>query len=163
MYFRDLFHKSCVCIDDNAQSKTALFYKISQLLSHPHSNLTSDELFDALWQRESLGSTGIGHGVIVPHIRSANVSKACACFIKLNHPVYFGGDDKQPIDLVAGLVRPQDSNKQHLEILKAIIKPLSNAAFRAACRQANDNKTLYSLLMQHTQEIILTCEEIMDD
>lgn len=161
MNFRDLFHKNCVCVDNNAQSKTAVFYKISQLLSHSHSNLTTDELFTAFWQRESLGSTGIGHGVIIPHIRSADISKAHACFIKLDHPVYFGGDDKQPVDLVVGLVLPQDSNKQHLEILKAIIKPLSNAAFRTACRQANHNQSLYSLLMQHTQAARLACEETM--
>lgn len=136
-----------VYIDSNSQSKTAVLLKISQLLSQNNPELDSQELFDAYWKRESMGSTAIGQGITIPHIRRAGLAKPEACFIRLLNPVDFGAEDKQPIDLVIGLLVPLEQIDQHLKMLATIIKQFSIPSFRDACRCANDKEELYKLLI----------------
>lgn len=136
-----------VHIDSTSQSKTAVLLKISQLLSQNHPELDAQELFDAYWKRESLGSTAIGQGITIPHIRAAGISNPRGCVIRLLNPVDFGAEDKQPVDLVIGLVVPQEQIDQHLQMLDAIIKQFSVPSFRDACRRMATNKELYNLLV----------------
>ena len=147
MPFRELLDQQSVCIDDTSQSKTAVLLKVSQLLCIENPQLTVEQLFDAYWRRESLGSTAIGHGILIPHIRTALLSQTKACFLKLKHPVDFGAEDKQPIDLVFGLIVPEDQPNEHLKTLKEIIRSFSQSDFRIACRQTDNNDALYELLI----------------
>lgn len=146
MQFIHIFNQNAVYIDSVSQSKTAVLLKISQLLSRLYPELNSQELFDAYWKRECLGSTAIGQGITIPHIRTAKLTKPQGCIIKLLNPVDFGAADKQPIDLVIGLVVPQDLVDQHLKILAALIKHFSVPSIREACRHVVNNETLYNLL-----------------
>lgn len=148
MNFNQLFSPQTVCIEDGARSKTAVFYKVSVLINQINPNLDTAVLFDAYWQRERLGSTGVGHGVLVPHIRSSDTTYASACFIKLNHPVYFASLDKQPVDLVVGLVLPNDQNEENLLILKHLVEPLNQPLFRSRCRSAKNNPDLYRVIKE---------------
>jgi PTS system nitrogen regulatory IIA component len=126
----------------------AVLLKISQLLSQNNPELAQQELFDAYWRRESLGSTTIGQGITIPHIRATNLSKPQACFIKLLNPVDFGAEDKQPIDLVIGLAVPQEQVEQHLKMLSAIIKQFSVSSFRERCRHTTNREDLYNVLIE---------------
>ncbi|WP_419420220.1 PTS sugar transporter subunit IIA [Legionella sp. D16C41] len=148
-YFLTLEH---VCVDSVSQSKTAVFHKISELFSTTTPELNFDELFDAYWQREILGSTAIGHGIIVPHLRLPNVTRPKACFIKLIHPIDFGAEDKQPADLVMGLIVPCNQEEHHLTLLAAIIKQFRDVNFRNACRKANNAESLYNLMVNGVLE-----------
>ncbi|MCP0914059.1 MULTISPECIES: PTS sugar transporter subunit IIA [Legionella] len=148
MVFRHLLQPRDICIDATAKSKTAVLLKISQILSDAHPELNMEALFDAYWKRESLGSTTIGHGVMIPHIRSEVIQTMCSCLLKLQHPVDFGATDKQPVDIVLALVVPQHQIQEHLQILNQITKQFSIPAFRAACRKATECSTLYSLLTE---------------
>ena len=136
-----------VCIDTISQSKTAVFHKISELFTHTTPELSLDELFDAYWHRENLGSTTIGHGIMLPHIRMPAINEPKACFIKLIHPIDFGAEDKQPVDLVIGLMMPANQEEHHLTILAAIIKQFSDPCFRKACRNLSNAESLYDLLV----------------
>ncbi len=136
-----------VCIDTTSQSKTAVLLKLSQVLSQRHAELDADLLFDAYWKRECMGSTAIGHGIVIPHIRSSLIKKTCACLLKLQNPVDFGAMDKQPIDLVIGMIVPEQQTDQHLQTLAKISKQCSDPLFRNACHSAKDSETLYDLLM----------------
>lgn len=159
MHFSELFTKNNVCLDASARSKTGALLKISQLLSQTNAALDADMLFDAYWKRESMGSTAIGHGIIIPHIRSELVNKTCACFVKFEYPVDFGAEDKQPIDLALGLVVPTHQTDQHLQTLRKIIIQFSNPLFRTACREASDAHALYQLMidgLRSTQPEITT-------
>lgn len=148
MLFSQILSPDHVCIDSTAQSKTAVLLKISQLLSQYQPALEVESLFDALWRRDSLGSTAIGNGIIIPHIRTTAIDKTVGCFLKLQNPVDFAADDKQPIDLVVGLVVPQAQPTQHLQLLKDIINRFNCPEFRLACRNATNSLTLYHLLCQ---------------
>ncbi|AHE66361.1 phosphotransferase system mannitol/fructose-specific IIA domain Ntr-type [Legionella oakridgensis ATCC 33761 = DSM 21215] len=158
MQFCEFLTPSSVFIDSAAQSKTAVLLKLSQILSQNHPELNAEALFDAYWKRESLGSTTIGHGIIIPHIRAETINKTCGCFLKLLNPVDFGAADKQPVDLVLGFVVPQGQNDQHLQILGKSIKQFSMPEYRNAYRKAENSESLYALLIEHSYKVCATPE-----
>lgn len=101
---------------------------------------------DALASREQLGSTGLGHGVAIPHGRSPAVAQARAAFVRLAHPIDFGADDGQPVDLVAALIVPAHFTDQHLKLLAELAELFSDRAMTAALREAPDSAALYEVL-----------------
>lgn len=148
MAFRDFLTTECIQIDTTARSKTAVFLKISQILSQNYPQLDAETLFDSYWKREHLGSTTMGHGILIPHIRTDAINQIKGCFLKLHHPVDFGAEDKQPVDLVLGLVVASEQVDEHLQTLARIIKQFSNPQFRHACRKALNQSNLCDLVLQ---------------
>lgn len=147
MQLSQIINLDTVYIDSNSQSKTAVLLKISQLLSQNNPRLDAEVLFDAYWKRESLGSTAIGQGITIPHIRSSYLNRPQGCLMRLQNPVDFGAEDKQPVDLVIAVAVPQEQIDQHLKILAAIIKQFKDPCFREACRQASNKEELYELVI----------------
>lgn len=148
MLFSDFIVPERVYIDTTSFSKTAVLLQASQLLAQSQSSLDTQELFSAFWKREALGSTAIGHGVTIPHIRIDDIIKTYGCFLKLKNPVDFGAEDKQPIDLVLAFMVPSHETQQHLTILANIMDKFKHSDFRNECRNADDEKRLYELLTQ---------------
>jgi PTS system nitrogen regulatory IIA component len=101
---------------------------------------------DALAARERLGSTGLGHGVAIPHGRSAKMSEARAAFVRLAEPIDFGADDGKPVDLVAALLVPAHFTDQHLKLLAELAELFSDRSLTAALREAPDAATLLGTL-----------------
>ena len=93
-----------------------------------------------------MGSTGLGHGVAIPHGRSAQVATAVGCFLRLPDPVDFGSPDGRPVDLVFALVVPEHFTSQHLVLLSQLAEMFGDAGFRDQLRAARDGGALYSLL-----------------
>lgn len=152
MQLYKLISPTCISVDNQLRSKTAVLNKISQLISTQQTQLTAQDLFDAYWKRETLGSTGIGKGIAIPHVRIPSINAPIACFIKLQNPVDFGAEDKQPADLIIGLAVPFHHHQQHLEILSTIIKLFSNQELRKSCRNTHHAAALYHLLMNAVPE-----------
>ncbi len=103
-------------------------------------------IYDSLCSRERLGSTGLGHGVAIPHGRSARAAAATGAFLRLGEPVDFGAPDGQPVDLVFALVVPEHYAQQHLMLLASLAEMFGDADFRDRLRQAPDSAALYALL-----------------
>ncbi len=101
---------------------------------------------DALVARERLGSTGLGHGVAIPHGRSSDVTEARAAFVRLDPPIDFGADDHVPVDLVAALIVPAHFTDQHLKLLAELAELFSNAGVTAQLRAAADAAALHEAL-----------------
>jgi PTS system nitrogen regulatory IIA component len=99
-------------------------------------------LRDAFTARERLGSTGLGHGVAIPHGRSDAVHEARAAFAHLAEPVDFGASDGQPVDLVAALIVPAHFTDQHLRLLAELAELFSNPEITSALRAAPDARAL---------------------
>jgi nitrogen PTS system EIIA component len=154
MQLSELLTPEDVTIDSISQSKTAVFHRISELLSASTPALNQQKLFDAYWKRENLGSTAIGNGISIPHVRVPLLKKPKACVIKLLHPVEFGAFDKQPADLVIGLASPEQQADLHLIILKNLIEKLGNSDFRKACRNKTTPESLYALLVSDVNETV---------
>lgn len=146
MTFNELLNINSVCIDTESQSKTAVLLNLSKVMHNCNQSLDEKILFDAYIEREKLGSTAIGHGILIPHICLASINKTYGCFIKLKKPVDFNADDKQPVDLIFGLASATNSADQHLQVLSKIVTKFSNIDYANACRSAENQQDLLDIL-----------------
>ena len=99
-----------------------------------------------LEDREKLGSTGFGRGVAIPHARVPDLGRPVAAFLRLESPVIFDAADAMPVDLVFGLLSPEQAGTAHLHALAAISRTMRDEHMHAALMQATDAEVLYGLL-----------------
>lgn len=123
-----------------------LFEQIAALLAQGASGESERSIHDGLCARERLGSTGLGHGVAIPHGRSARLGHAVGTFIRLAEPLDFGAPDGEPVDLVFALVVPEHYAQQHLQLLANLAQMFGDPEFRARLRHAPDSTALHGLL-----------------
>lgn len=107
------------------------------------------EIFDALQDRESLGPTGVGHGVALPHARLPDLTEVQGAFFKLERPIDFEAADRQPVDLVFALFAPADTGVDHLKALALVSRTLRDQTLCAKLRANDDAATLHTLLTDH--------------
>ncbi len=103
---------------------------------------------EALLERESLGPTGVGHGVALPHARLDGLDSVAGLFMKLERPMDFDAVDRQPVDLVFALFAPQDSGVDHLKALALISRTMRDPAICGKLRANNDAATLHAVLTE---------------
>lgn len=108
--------------------------------------LDADVVLDALLEREAAGSTGLGHGVALPHARLAGLDRMRGVFLRLEQPTEFESVDDQPVDLVFALLAPLDSNTEHLRALARVSRLLRQGDLRQQLRQARTPDAILSLL-----------------
>lgn len=127
-------------------SKKRALEEMSKLLATGAATVTDGEIFTSLTQREKLGSTGLGHGVAIPHGRMSGVDSSIGALIRLKHPVDYDAHDGQTVDLMFGLVVPQAATDQHLKHLAAIAELFSDESFCKEARACTDDAALYALI-----------------
>ncbi|HHJ80326.1 MAG TPA: PTS IIA-like nitrogen-regulatory protein PtsN [Candidatus Tenderia electrophaga] len=121
-------------------SKKRALEAVSNLLAEVcGTGMSEIEIFDGLIAREKLGSTGLGHGVAIPHGRFKNVTDAAAVFIKFEQGIDFDAIDGGPVDLVFALMVPQESTEEHLQLLGSLAEMFSDASVRERLRQSNSS------------------------
>lgn len=130
-------------------SKKKALEELSSLLATGAADLGSAEVFNALIGREKLGSTGLGHGVAIPHGRVAGIERSVGAFVRLKHAVDYDSHDGNPVDLIFGLLVPQNANEQHLKHLAAVAEMFSDDEFCSKLRAPSDNAALYALLANY--------------
>ncbi|RMA42833.1 PTS sugar transporter subunit IIA [Rhodophyticola porphyridii] len=108
--------------------------------------LPASSIFDALQDRESLGPTGVGHGVALPHARLGDLTNVSGAFLKLDKPIDFESVDRQPVDLIFALFAPADSGVDHLKALALVSRTLRNPALCTKLRANSDPATLHTLI-----------------
>lgn len=117
-------------------SKKRALETVSQLLAEATEvPLSETQIFDGLLARERLGSTGLGHGVAIPHGRFKDVGQAIGVFIRLEEGVDFDAVDGEPVDLMFALMVPEESTEEHLQLLASLAEMFSDAAVRERLRQ----------------------------
>lgn len=131
-------------------SKKKALEELSNLLATGAANLGSHEVFGSLTSREKLGSTGLGHGVAIPHGRVGGVDRSVGAFMRLKNPVDYDSHDGNPVDLIFGLLVPQTATEAHLKHLAAVAEMFSDDAFCSKLRTAQDNASLYAMLSGYT-------------
>ena len=134
-----------VVLDIPVTSKKRALEQIS-LLFENHQGLERVSVFDSLFARERLGSTGLGHGVAVPHGRVKNIDSPCAAFARLAQPVAFDSPDGQPVDLILVLIVPETATQQHLDILAEVAQRLSEPSILEQLRRETDAMRIYEML-----------------
>lgn len=143
MPFLDLLSPERVRTGLVARDKAGLIAELSVLLAG------GDDVAvvrDALLARERLGSTGLGHGVAIPHGRSPAIAQARAAFVRLAAPIDFNAADQQPVDLVAALIVPAHFTDQHLKLLAELAELFSNGTITDGLRAAPDADALHDAL-----------------
>jgi PTS system nitrogen regulatory IIA component len=113
--------------------------------------LNAEEVLDALLEREAAGSTGVGHGVAVPHARLKGLTRMRGLFMRLEQPTPFESVDELPVDLVFALFAPIDCDTEHLRALARVSRLLRQGDLRQRLRQARTAESIYTLLAHEPQ------------
>lgn len=137
-----------IWLDVELPSKKKTLERLSELFAAADVGLNADEVFSQLSEREKLGSTGLGHGVALPHCRLEQCQAPIALALRLAEPIAFDAVDNKPIDLVFALIVPGAADRQHLELLAQVAKRLGDAERRVALRAATDSHTFLAELSQ---------------
>jgi PTS system nitrogen regulatory IIA component len=118
-----------VLLDLEVSSKKRAFEQAG-LLFENNCSIARSTVSDNLFARERLGSTGLGHGVAIPHGRIKGLKAPIAAFVRLAEPIQFESPDGLPVKLLVFLLMPDNVTQQHLEILSEIAEMLSDEGFR---------------------------------
>ena len=140
-----LLKTDLVCSQFDAVSKKSLIEQLSLLFS-PYTNTPTDQIFDAFFDREKLGSTAIGQGVAIPHIRTTLFIKPLLAVLILKTPIDFDADDQRPVDIIFALIAIENDNDDHLNLLSECSRLLTQQENRQTLRQSQTDDELISQL-----------------
>jgi len=141
-----LLPASHVIADLQVSSKKRLFEQAG-LLFENHHGIARSQVFDSLFARERLGSTGLGQGVAIPHGRIKGLKEALGALVRLAQPVPFDAPDDAPVSLAFVLLVPEQATDRHLQILSELAQMFSDKALREAMLHAPDAAALHQLVM----------------
>lgn len=133
-----------VLLNLEASSKKRVFEQAG-ILFETRLGLARSTIFDSLFAREKLGSTGLGQGVAIPHGRIKGLKQAAGAFMRLSTPVPFDSPDGRPVDLLFVLLVPEQATEQHLQILSELAQRFSERAFREKLQAASDPAAVLAL------------------
>jgi PTS system nitrogen regulatory IIA component len=136
-----------VLCDISARGKKHCLEILSELLARGTPAIPGDEIFSRLIERERLGSTGLGNGVGFPHCRFAGIDTSHGALLRLSEAVEFDSPDGEPVDLVFGLMVPEEITDEHREEIAEITALLNDPAVRVRLREANTGRQLYEALL----------------
>jgi PTS system nitrogen regulatory IIA component len=136
---------SQVLVQVDVTSKKRAFEEAGLLFEALH-GLSRALVADSLFARERLGSTGLGHGVAIPHGRIKGLKSPMAAVFQLAKPIGFDAPDEQPVGLLIFLLVPEASTQKHLEILSEIAELLSDASLREKIKTTQDASALHSIV-----------------
>jgi len=145
MPLNDLLSPDRVLADLSLATKKQVLQDLSGRIAAA-AKLADRLVLDALMQRESLGSTGVGQGVAIPHARIPGLERPIGLFARLQKPVVFEAIDEEPVDLVFVLLAPEGAGADHLKALARVARLLRSPKVIAQLRAARDRSALYALL-----------------
>ncbi|OYU42003.1 MAG: PTS sugar transporter subunit IIA [Burkholderiales bacterium PBB4] len=141
----NILSPSQVVAQVDVTSKKRAFEEAGLLFENLH-GLSRALVTDSLFSRERLGSTGLGHGVAIPHGRIKGLKAPMSAVFQLATPIGFDSPDDQPVSLMIFLLVPEAATQKHLEILSEIAEMLSDTELRERLPQTTDSASLHSLL-----------------
>ncbi len=136
---------SQVLVGVEATSKKRAFEEAGLLFENLY-GLNRALITDSLFARERLGSTGLGHGVAIPHGRIKGLKTPMAAIFQLQAPIGFDAPDEQAVSLLVFLLVPEAATQKHLEILSEIAELLSDSALREQLQTCDDSVALHNLI-----------------
>lgn len=147
MQLAEILTPSAVRVISTLTSKKRLFQELGEIAGSAY-GLDPNTVSDALLERESLGPTGVGHGVALPHARIGGLGSVVGAFLRLERPVDFDAVDRQPVDIVFALFAPQDSGVEHLKALALVSRTLRDSAVLGKLRANTDPAALHALITE---------------
>ena len=147
MDLSNILKPEAVKVFSAAASKKRLLHDVSDVFQSAY-NLKSEQVLGALLERETLGPTGVGHGVALPHARMEEVDAVIGVFVLLEKPVEFEAIDRQPVDVAFGLLAPENAGVEHLKALALVSRTLRDQSVCSKLRRNPDSSTLYTILSE---------------
>lgn len=139
-----------------ASSKKRVFEQAG-LLFENQQGIARDKVYDALFAREKLGSTGLGQGIAIPHGRIKGLKEAVGSFLRLAAPVQFDSPDGKPVTMAFVLLVPEAATERHLQILSELAQMFSDPGFREQLTVAADPETIHSLFTNWQSDATTYC------
>jgi PTS system nitrogen regulatory IIA component len=148
MLLSDFISSDSVVASLKAKTKKQLLQDLSARAARL-TGLQERDIFDVLLQRERLGSTGLGHGIAIPHGKIAGLKRIVGIFARLAEPVDFDAVDGQPVDIVFLLLAPEGAGADHLKALARISRLLREGSAVDKLRASRDAAALYAVLTEN--------------
>jgi PTS system nitrogen regulatory IIA component len=147
MSLADLIKPDSVLCNAQARSKKHCLEILSELLVRPLPDVAAETVFAKLIERERLGCTSMTQGAAFPHCRAEGVAESHAAMIKLSEPIDFDSPDGEPVDLVFGLLVPEELSEQDYAEIGLVTNLLADEELREKLRAANSSKELHATLV----------------
>ncbi|MCP3849908.1 MAG: PTS transporter subunit EIIA [Gammaproteobacteria bacterium] len=147
MKFSDLINIDQIQLSHTASSKKKALEAVGEIITENYPEYNSNKVFETLIERERLGSTGIGHGVALPHGRLAECTETIGVFISLSGGIDYDSIDKEPVKLLFALLVPSHSTEEHLQILAKLAEFFRNKENRQKLENATSAETVYNLII----------------
>ncbi|MEI4471974.1 PTS sugar transporter subunit IIA [Frigidibacter sp. MR17.24] len=147
MELATLLNPGAVKAVGHVTSKKRLFQDLGDIAQAIY-GLSATDTVDALQERESLGPTGVGHGVALPHARLHGLDRVVGIFFKLEKPMDFDAVDRQPVDLIFALLAPKSSGVDHLKALALVSRTMRDSGVCSKLRANSDPAILHALLTE---------------
>lgn len=147
MDLSSLLVPSAVRVVGQFTSKKRLFQELGEVAAQAY-GLQAAIAVDGLQERETLGPTGVGHGIALPHARIEDLGKIAGLFIRLEKPLDYDSVDRQPVDLVFALLAPKDSGVDHLKALALVSRTMRDPAVVSKLRANTDPAKLHAILTE---------------
>ena len=133
--------------DLDVSSKKRVFEHAGLLFENNH-RIARSQVFDSLFAREKLGSTGLGQGIAIPHGRIKGLKEAVGAMIRMREPIPFDAPDGQPVSLIFVLLVPERATDLHLQILSELAQMFSDQAFRDQLLAATSADAMHRLIAE---------------
>ncbi|MDO9525049.1 MAG: PTS sugar transporter subunit IIA [Gemmobacter sp.] len=147
MDISSLLRPEAVRVLGQMTSKKRLFQELGDVAAAVY-GMSQAVAVDGLQERESLGPTGVGHGIALPHARLEGIDRIVGVFVRLEKPMDFDSVDRQPVDLIFTLFAPKDSGVDHLKALALISRTMRDSGVCAKLRANTNTATLHAILTE---------------
>jgi PTS system nitrogen regulatory IIA component len=147
MQISEILTQSAVKTVSAVTSKKRLFQEISEIAFSVH-GIPADLALEALLERESLGPTGVGHGVALPHARVKDLDQVVAVFLRVERPLDFDAADRHPVDLFFALFAPESAGVDHLKALALVSRTMRNGDVCTKLRSNTNSTALHAILTE---------------
>ena len=155
MSLQEIIRPDGVLCNATARSKKHCLEILSELLTRHYEELSATDIFECLVERERLGCTSLNKGAAFPHCRKDGIDQSTAVLIKLSEPVDFDSADGEPVDLVVGMLLPDEVDDSHRADVRLVTEILSDEGLRERLREMNSSRDLYDALIQGAE---VTCQ-----
>lgn len=148
MRIADVLSKDNIITELKGREKRAVLEELALVISDKVPGVSKDQLVELVLEREKLGSTGIGHGVAIPHTKVKGADQVIVCFGRSPKGIDFDSLDGKAVHLFFLIVAPENSTVVHLKVLSAISRILKSDGFRKKLINAPDDESIYSLILE---------------
>lgn len=149
MRLTSILQAECVKVPLQADSKQRALDELVDVLAANKLIDRAEELKKAVWDREQTRTTGIGHGIAIPHGKSVGVARLSMAIGRTAVPVDFGAIDGRPVELIFLLASPIDQTGPHIQALARVSRLLTNEQLRHNLKNVESAEQLYQLIVQH--------------